>query len=49
MSKAAMDNLTKQLALELAPNGIRCNSVNPGVVATNLNDIYCVTEDDYQK
>lgn len=34
MSKAALDQFTKSLALELAADGIRVNSVNPGVILT---------------
>lgn len=34
-SKAALDMLTRVLALELGPAGIRVNAVNPGTVATN--------------
>jgi NAD(P)-dependent dehydrogenase (short-subunit alcohol dehydrogenase family) len=34
-SKAALDMITKVLALELGPHGIRVNAVNPGTVATN--------------
>ena len=34
-SKAALDMLTRVLALELGPHGIRVNAVNPGTVATN--------------
>ncbi|MCC7138633.1 MAG: glucose 1-dehydrogenase [Planctomycetes bacterium] len=36
-AKAALDELTECLALELAPHGVRVNSVNPGVVVTNLH------------
>ncbi|CAH2043724.1 unnamed protein product, partial [Iphiclides podalirius] len=36
MSKAALDCLTKCLALELASKGVRVNAVNPGPVKTNL-------------
>jgi NAD(P)-dependent dehydrogenase (short-subunit alcohol dehydrogenase family) len=37
VSKAAVDQLTRCTALELAPKGIRVNAVNPGVVVTNLH------------
>ena len=36
MSKAALDNLAKNMALELGPYGIRVNCVNPTVVITAL-------------
>jgi NAD(P)-dependent dehydrogenase (short-subunit alcohol dehydrogenase family) len=36
-AKAALGMLTKNLALELAPYGIRVNSVAPGVIATPRN------------
>jgi len=37
VSKAAMDQLTKCTALELAKKGIRVNSVNPATVVTNVH------------
>jgi NAD(P)-dependent dehydrogenase (short-subunit alcohol dehydrogenase family) len=37
VSKAAIDQLTRCAALELAPKGIRVNAVNPGVVVTNIH------------
>lgn len=37
VSKAAVDQLTRCSALELAPQRIRVNAVNPGVVVTNLH------------
>src|SRR5215471_3027764 len=37
VSKAALDQLTRCAALELAPKGVRINAVNPGVVRTNLH------------
>eukprot|EP00927_Polykrikos_kofoidii_P040335 TRINITY_DN34501_c0_g1_i1.p1 TRINITY_DN34501_c0_g1~~TRINITY_DN34501_c0_g1_i1.p1 ORF type:complete len:280 (+),score=57.92 TRINITY_DN34501_c0_g1_i1:91-930(+) len=40
MSKAAMDMLTKMTALELGPQGIRCNSVNPTAVMTDMGRTY---------
>lgn len=36
MSKSAVDQLTRCVALELADKGVRVNSVNPGVIRTNL-------------
>lgn len=36
MSKAALDQFTKCVALSLAPKGVRVNSVNPAAVPTNL-------------
>ena len=36
MSKAAMDQMTRCNALELAEKGIRVNSVNPGVIDTDI-------------
>uniref|UniRef100_A0A2A4JDX1 L-xylulose reductase n=1 Tax=Heliothis virescens TaxID=7102 RepID=A0A2A4JDX1_HELVI len=35
-SKSAVDSLTKTMALELGPHGIRANSVNPTAVMTDL-------------
>ena len=37
VSKAAVDQLTRCAALELASKGVRVNAVNPGVVVTNLH------------
>lgn len=37
VSKAAVDQLTRCAALDLAPKGVRVNAVNPGVVQTNLH------------
>lgn len=37
VSKAAVDQLTRCAALDLAPHGVRVNAVNPGVVVTNLH------------
>ncbi len=37
VSKAAVDQLTRCAALELASKGVRVNAVNPGVVRTNLH------------
>jgi len=37
VSKAALDQLTRCAAIELAPAGVRVNAVNPGVTITNLH------------
>ena len=36
ISKAAVDQFTRCIALELAPKQVRVNSVNPGVTITEL-------------
>ncbi len=40
ISKGAIDNLTKSLALEYAGRGIRVNAVGPGAVITPMNDAW---------
>ena len=40
ISKAGMDGLTKSLAKELGPSGIRVNSIAPGFIDTDMNKIY---------
>ena len=47
ISKAAVDQLTRCAALELAPKGVRVNAVNPGVVRTNLHLNSGMNEDNY--
>ncbi|MDM7924019.1 MAG: SDR family oxidoreductase [Pyrinomonadaceae bacterium] len=49
VSKAAVDQLTRCAALELAPKGIRVNAVNPGVVVSNLHKRGGMNEEDYEK
>jgi NAD(P)-dependent dehydrogenase (short-subunit alcohol dehydrogenase family) len=48
VSKAAVDQLTRCAALELAPRGVRVNAVNPGVVVSNLHRRGGMTEENYQ-
>ncbi len=47
VSKAAVDQLTRCLALELAPMGVRVNAVNPGVVRTELHRSGGMDEESY--
>src|SRR5205085_11646627 len=47
ISKAAVDQLTRCAALELAPKGVRVNAVNPGVVRTNLHLNSGMNEENY--
>uniref|UniRef100_A0A915HSK2 Uncharacterized protein n=1 Tax=Romanomermis culicivorax TaxID=13658 RepID=A0A915HSK2_ROMCU len=47
ISKAAVDQFTKCLALEMAPYGIRVNAVNPGVIVTNLHKSGGMTDEQY--
>lgn len=44
ISKAGMDGLTKALAKELGPSGIRVNSIAPGFINTEMNNIYTKKE-----
>ena len=39
VSKAAVDQFTRCVALEMAPQGVRVNAVNPGVVVTELHTV----------
>jgi NAD(P)-dependent dehydrogenase (short-subunit alcohol dehydrogenase family) len=47
VSKAALDQLTRCAALELAPRRIRVNAVNPGVVVSNLHRRGGMSEENY--
>ncbi|CAG2104421.1 unnamed protein product [Medioppia subpectinata] len=49
MSKSALDMFTKCIAAELGPKGIRVNSVNPGVVKTNIMVAAGVSETECDK
>lgn len=48
-SKSGLDAFMRTLALELAPQGIRCNSVNPGMVETDLIKSSFLSEEDLEK
>jgi gluconate 5-dehydrogenase len=39
-SKAAVVGLTKTLALEWAPFGVRCNALCPGPFMTEINEVF---------
>jgi NAD(P)-dependent dehydrogenase (short-subunit alcohol dehydrogenase family) len=49
VSKAAIDQLTRCVALELAGRGVRVNAVNPGVVVTNLHTRSGMDDEAYKK
>jgi NAD(P)-dependent dehydrogenase (short-subunit alcohol dehydrogenase family) len=46
-SKAAVDQLTRCAALEVAKQGVRVNAVNPGVVVTSLHRTSGMAEEAY--
>lgn len=48
MSKAALDQFTKCVSLELAPKGVRVNSVNPAVIRTNFHETNGVKAEDVE-
>lgn len=48
-SKGAVNGLVKGMALDLAPRGIRVNSVNPGVVETGIFDSGVITEEQLEE
>ncbi len=47
VSKAAVDQLTRCTALDLAPHGVRVNAVNPGVIVTPLQRRGGMSEEAY--
>lgn len=49
VSKAAVDQFTRCVALELALKGVRCNSVNPGVIVTEIHKRGGMDEETYAK
>ena len=48
-TKCGIDGYMRHAALELAPKGIRCNSVNPGMVETPLINRGQVTAEQHEK
>jgi len=49
MSKAALDQFTRCVSLELAPKHVRVNSVNPGVTRSEFQKRGGTSEEDYKK
>jgi len=49
MSKAAVDHLTRSVALEVAGRGVRVNAVNPGVIVTEVHKRSGMSEEAYKK
>ncbi|KNC84888.1 hypothetical protein SARC_02898 [Sphaeroforma arctica JP610] len=46
-SKAAVDQLTRCAAVDLAPDGIRVNAVNPGVIVTGIHQTAGLDDEAY--
>ena len=49
ISKGGLNAFMKGLALEMAPKGVRSNSVNPGFIETNILSAGVITEDELKK
>lgn len=49
MSEAALDQFTKCSALDLAPKGIRLNSINPAAIRTNIFEQWGLTWEQYNE
>jgi NAD(P)-dependent dehydrogenase (short-subunit alcohol dehydrogenase family) len=48
-SKGAVNGVMKNMALDLAPKGIRVNSVNPGMVETHIYDSGTITPEQLEE
>jgi NAD(P)-dependent dehydrogenase (short-subunit alcohol dehydrogenase family) len=48
-SKSAINGIVKGMAIDLAPKGIRVNSVNPGVIETNIFSKEVITKEQIQE
>lgn len=48
-SKAALNGFVKSLALEVAPRGIRVNTVNPGITETNIYNNSSITPEQLEQ
>ncbi|XP_055854756.1 3-oxoacyl-[acyl-carrier-protein] reductase FabG-like [Episyrphus balteatus] len=49
ISKAALDQFTKCVALEMAPHNVRVNSVNPAMIVSDIYKRIGVNDEDYAK
>lgn len=49
MSKAALDQFTKCVALDLAPKNVRVNAVNPAFIVTNFHKALGMDDKAYEK
>ncbi|XP_041456503.1 3-oxoacyl-[acyl-carrier-protein] reductase FabG-like [Lytechinus variegatus] len=49
MSKTALDHMTRCIAEELAPHGVRVNAVNPGVIQTQIHRRGGMSDERYQQ
>ncbi|XP_054745242.1 3-oxoacyl-[acyl-carrier-protein] reductase FabG-like [Anastrepha obliqua] len=48
ISKAALDQFTRCIALELRPKGVRCNSVNPSVIIKDVQKSDSMDDEVYE-
>ena len=48
-SKGAVNGIMKNMALDLAPKGIRVNSVNPAMVETHIFDAEVITPEQFEE